>query len=98
MGGGKYKIVLEDKAQLCKVPHCRNFLAALQDKLKAKLDELAAQGLISEVQYPPDLVGPIVVGSKPASDDIRLCVEFRQLNRYSKREYYHSVQEAVQSI
>ena len=50
--------------------------------------ELVNNGIISSVSNPTDWCSPIVVTSKKNSDQIHLCVDFRQLNRTVARELY----------
>ena len=100
MPGEKFKIELESGCKPCKVPYARHIPMAYKAKLKDELDELVKDGIISPVTIPTDWCSPIVVTKKKSSDKIRLCVDFRQLNRSVSRELYptKSVLEACQSI
>ena len=98
--GEKFKIELESDAKPCKVRYARHVPMAYKVKLKAELDELVENGIISPVSKPTDWCSPIVVTNKKNSDNIRLCVDFRQLNRSVARELYptKSVLEVWHSI
>ena len=99
-GEEKYIIHLEENAIPCRVTKCRNVPFAYMDKLKEEIKKLTEEKIISSVTEPTEWVNPIVITPKKNSEDIRLCVDFRHLNKYCKREYYTSktVQEAVQMI
>ena len=60
------------------------------DKLKAELDLLQSQGVISPVTEPTEWCAPIVVTPKKDSEDIRMCVDLSRLNKYVRRERYQS--------
>ena len=100
MPGEKFRIELEANAKPCKVSYARHIPIAFKEKLKMELDTLVDNGIISPVSKPTDWCNPIVVTSKKNSDQIRLCVDFRQLNRSVARELYptKSVLEACQNI
>jgi len=100
MPGENFKISLEFDTKSCKVRYAQHVPMAYKAKLKAGLDELVKNGIISPVSKPTDWCNPIGVTSKKNSDKIRLCVDFRQLNRSVARELYptKSVLEACQSI
>ena len=100
MPGEKFRIELEANAKPCKVSYARHIPIAFKEKLKMELDTLVNNGIISPVSKPTDWCSPIVVTSKKNSDQIRLCVNFRQLNRSVARELYptKSVLEACQNI
>ena len=59
----------------------------VRDKLKDKLDELVAQGVITPVTAPTAWVSNLVVVDKP-SGDIRLCMDPNVLNQAIRREHY----------
>ena len=59
----------------------------VRDKLKKKLDELEAQGVVSPIVEPTVWVSHPVIVDKP-SGDIRLCIDPRHLNKAVRREHY----------
>ena len=63
----------------------RRVALPLLPKVKAKLEQLETQGVISKVDRPTDWCAPIVVVPK-SSGDIRLCVDLTKLNEQVKRE------------
>ena len=60
----------------------------LLPKVSKKLKYLVETDVIMPVDEPTDWCAPIVVAPKRNSDDIRLCVDLRRLNRAVKRERY----------
>lgn len=66
----------------------------IQRELKAELQSLEEQGIITPVSYPTEWCAPIVVAPKKGTDDIRMCVDLPHLNRYVKRERYQSATPA----
>jgi hypothetical protein len=60
----------------------------LQDKVRAKLDELLGLDVIRPVTTPTHWCAPIVVIPKQNSEDIRLCVDLTKLNESVMRENY----------
>ena len=105
MKGEKFKIALRDDAIPCCISKARQIPVAFQKALKNKLDELLAVGIITPVTEATEWVNPIVVEPKRDQNGefngiVRLCVDFRHLNKYCLREHYFSprVLDVVQSI
>ena len=94
MQGEEFHIQLSDDAKpfFVKIPRVIPF--AYRDKLKAELQTLQEQGIITPVTHPTEWCAPIVVTPKKDTDNIRLCVDLSRLNRYVKRERYHSATPA----
>ena len=59
--------------------------AALRDRVKAELDEMA--NVIRKVEGPTDRVSSMVVVEKP-HDKLRICLDPQHLNKAIKREHY----------
>ena len=82
MEGEKFHICLADNAE----PFCINTPRAVPfaywDKLKAELDLLQSQGVISSVTEPTEWCASIVITPKKDSEDIRMCVNLSRLNKY----------------
>jgi len=57
----------------------------LQDKVKAKIDELLEGDIIERVEGPTTWASPVVVAPKP-SGEIRLCVDMGRVNEAIIRE------------
>ena len=70
------------------VPAPRRVPFPLIPKLQAKIDRMLETDVIMPVTEPTDWCAPIVVAPKRHSDDIRVCVDLRRLNRAVKRERY----------
>ena len=69
-------------------PSPRSIPYAYRDKLKAELDLLESQNIITPVTEVTNWCVPIVVAPKKNSDRIRMCVGLSHLNRFVKRERY----------
>ena len=59
----------------------------VRDRLKSKVDDLVAQGLISPVTEPTPWVSNLVIVDKP-NGDLRLCLDPKSLNKAIQREHY----------
>ena len=73
---------------LCHHPRAVPF--TYRDKLKAELDLLQSQGIITPVTEPTEWCALIVVTPKKDANEIRMCVDLSRLNRYIRRERYQS--------
>ena len=87
MDGEQFHIALMEEAKpFCiKTPRAIHF--AYRDKLKAELETLQDQGIITPVMYPTEWCAPIVTPKKE-SESTRMCVDLLHLNQYVKRERY----------
>jgi len=94
MKGEKFKIVLQENATPCCVTKARKIPIAFEKALRDELDDLLKEGIISPVTQPTEWVSPIVVEPKKTDGQfngrVRLCVDFRYLNRYCMKEHYTS--------
>ena len=90
MPGETYTIKLRaDATPVCgNTPRRVPFLQ--RDALKVQLNKLHEQGIIIPVTEPIPWCSPIVVVPKKNSDDVPLCVDFTQLNKFVERERYQS--------
>ena len=104
MKGEKFKITLQDNATPCCLTKARKIPIAYEKALRDELDDLLKEGIISPVTQPTEWVSPIVVEPKKTNGQfngkVRLCVDFRHLNKYCMREHYSSpsVLETIQKI
>lgn len=105
MKGEKFKINLVAEAVPCCVTKARKIPVAYENALRSELDELLQEGIITPVTTPTEWVSAIVVEPKKDSTGqfngkVRLCVDFRHLNKYCLREHFttSSVLETIQSI
>ena len=90
MEGEPFKIILSSNAKPHSVSTPRRVPLPLMEKLRSELNELEESGIIKQITSPTEWCAPIVVASKKDSAKIRLCIDFRQLNQYVKRERYVS--------
>ncbi|GFT25449.1 transposon Tf2-6 polyprotein [Nephila pilipes] len=81
-----YHITLKDNSVLVIHPP-RRVPQALQPKLKSTLNNLEKEGIVSKVNKPTDWVQSLVIEEKP-NGNLRLCLDFRDLNKVIKREHY----------
>ena len=65
----------------------RSIPVGLRDKAHARLQEMLAQGVISEVEEPTAWCSGLTIAPK-ANNDIRLCVELTRLNKGVRREAF----------
>ena len=90
----KFKIILKEDAVPCRVTKVRKIPLAYEQALKEELDTLLEEEIISSVTEPTEWINPIVVEPKKTNgkfnDKVRLCVNFRHLNKYCLREHYTS--------
>ena len=70
----------EDAKAFCVKRHADAVLFAFREKLKAELEVLQYQGIITSATYLTELYAPIVVTVKKESDSIRMCVDLTHLN------------------
>ena len=90
MEGEKFKVSLEPGAKPFSVTTPRRIPLPLMDKLEKELKDLQDQGIIRPVTKPTAWCAPIVVAPKKDPNKIRLCVDFRGLNKFVQRERYQS--------
>ena len=90
MPGEEFHISVVANAQPFCVHTPRTIPFAYRDRLKAELDLLQSQNIITPVTEATTWCAPIVVTPKKNSDKIRLCVDLSHLNRFVIRERYQS--------
>lgn len=72
------------------VPHIqppRRVPRALHDRLKLKLEQLEAQGVIKKIEEPTEWLNPLVIVEK-SNGDLRLCLDPKYLNKAIQREHF----------
>ena len=83
---GKYKIILEENNY--PVKHCQRSVAvALQEKVNKKLNSLEEKGIIQK-NIRTNRVDILNGNSGEKNNDIRICLDPKDLNKYIKREHY----------
>ncbi|XP_072023159.1 uncharacterized protein [Amphiura filiformis] len=66
----------------------RRVPAAMQDKVKSELDRMVAMNVITPCKEPADWVSSMVATRKKQTDEIRLCIDPRDLNKALKRPHH----------
>ena len=66
----------------------RKIPVALQQKLKDKLKDMEQKGVIKKVHVPTEWVNSLVIVEKHDSNDIRICLDPRNLNKAIQREHH----------
>ena len=84
-GENFYISVMEEAVPFC-VKTLRAVPSAYHENLKAELELLQEQGIITPVKEVTEWCAPIVVTPKKDSKRIRMCVDLSRLNRYVRRE------------
>jgi len=89
MTGEPAKIELTPDAMPTSAGHYRSIADAYLEPLKRELDMQVAAGILEKMEKKPDAANywlhPIVVVPKKGTKDIRLCVDFRKLNKFCLR-------------
>ena len=85
-----FKIHLEPNAVPFSVTTPRRIPLPLMNNLRKELQNLQDLGIIRPVTEPTPWCAAIVVAPKKDPGQIRLCVDFRALNKYVRRERYQS--------
>jgi len=73
---------------------------ALRDKLKAELQSMESQGIISKVTEPTDWVNALVCVEKPKTGKLRICIDPKALNDAIKRPHYpmHDISDITSQL
>lgn len=73
---------------------------AMQDRVKAELDRMETLGVITPVSEPTDWVSSMVVTHKKDKQEIRLCINPKDLNTALKRPHHpmRSVEEVASQM
>ena len=66
----------------------RKIPLAMRDRVKQELDSMVAQGVISPITEPTDWCSNMVCAKKKNKDEIRLCIDPRDLNKALKRPHH----------
>ncbi|KAK0145197.1 hypothetical protein N1851_015902 [Merluccius polli] len=77
-----------DPEVLPAVKPARKIPVPMQDKVKAELTRMVDLGVITPVADPTEWVSSMVATHKKNSDDIRLCIDTRDLNKALKRPHH----------
>ena len=91
-GLGKLPVVYKMKLDpnISPVIHApRPIPVAIEHKVKEKLQEMVKQGVIAPVSEPTEWVSSMVTVRKKDTDEIRLCIDPKDLNCAILREHYY---------
>ena len=86
------KLSLTEGAETFRIRSARTVAIPLLSAVKENLQNLEENDVIEKVTHPTDWVSPMVPVAKPrhnaAKLEVRLCVDYRQLNRHLRRELF----------
>ena len=82
------KITLKEKKMQCLTVFQRQDVCLCLCSLKEELDRMVASGVITEIKGPTEWCAPIVAVPKKNKEQIRICVDLKNLTRAVKREKY----------
>ncbi|KAK3782887.1 hypothetical protein RRG08_002516 [Elysia crispata] len=83
-----YAIKLRPDAQPVSIYTARKIAHPLMGKVKAEIDHMLADGVISPVEEPTDWCSGIVVVPKADNSSVRICVDLTALNKAVLREVH----------
>lgn len=83
---GETKIVLKEES-VPKIHYRKRFPFLIMEKLKAELNEIGKNAIISRVDYPTDWVNNLQIVEKK-NGELRLCLNPRPLNACIKRDHF----------
>ena len=100
MKGDAFKINLKPDAQPYAQVKVRKIPVPYMDQLKKQLDKMERLGVTSAHEKPSTWCHPIVIAPKKNSDELRISIDFTNLNKFIQREFHSSNSpfEAVTSI
>lgn len=82
-----YNIKLKDNYQPVIHP-VRRIPYSYRKKVLAEIDRMEKLGIISKVDIPTEFVNSMVTVKKRNKDDIRICLDPKDLNKQIMREHY----------
>ncbi|KAJ8375814.1 hypothetical protein SKAU_G00063940 [Synaphobranchus kaupii] len=82
-----YTMKLGPEAQPVITP-ARRIPIAMRGKVKAELDRMTSLGVLGPVSEPSKWVSSMVATHKKKSDEIRICIDPRELNKVLKRPHH----------
>ena len=87
MVGPLVNITLNDGAVPYNCGVARRIPLALQDKVKAEIEQMEKDGIIIRETEPTDWCSPMVPVTKQ-NGRVRICVDLKRLNSNDKREHF----------
>lgn len=82
------KIILKEGAVPYSVSTARRVSVPMLPKVKKELERMVASGVITEIKEPTEWCAPMVPVPKKNTEQVRICVDLKNLNRAVKREKY----------
>ena len=78
----------------------RRLPLSLKQRIKTELDSMEKRGVISQVHEPTEWVSSMVAAKKKNKDEIRLCIDPRDLNLALRRPHHplKTVEEIMAEI
>ena len=94
-----YRMKLDPNVQPVIHPS-RRLPIAMEQKVKNKLDDMVKVGVIAPVSTPTQWVSSMVAVTKKDKDDIRICIDPKDLNGAILREHYpmQTIEEVVKHM
>ena len=83
----EHKIAINPDAKPT-VNRARRIPLSMEDKVRAELDKMEANDIISKVDQPTEWVSSMVVIEKK-NGQVRICLDPRELNKAIQREHHH---------
>ncbi|UYV70018.1 hypothetical protein LAZ67_7001483, partial [Cordylochernes scorpioides] len=83
--GYSHKVTLKDNYRPI-AQRCRRIPYAMVEAVNQELDKMLENGIIEEVHQGSEWVSNIIVVSKRDSEEIRLCIDLREVNKAILRE------------
>ena len=95
---GTHKIHLQEGGKTV-IHSQQKWPIAMHDKLKAKLDQMEKDEIITQVTEPTDWVNSLAYLWKPDSD-LQVCLDPKDLNKVTKRTYHNipTVEEVIHAF
>ena len=95
----KYKMTLDSKITPVVRPP-RRVPKPMEEKVKRELKRMTALGVITPVTEPTEWVSQMVSTRKKSSEDIRLCIDPKDLNMALKRPHHpmRTVEETIMNL
>ena len=95
----KYKMTLTKNATpIVRAAH--KIPVAIKDKVKAEINQMERDGIISSVTEPTDWVSNLVAAKKKGKDELRICLNPHDLNNVLKRPHHplKTVEEVLSDL
>ena len=94
-----YKITVDPQVNPV-IRSARRVPIAMKDRIKQELSSMVEKGVISKIEEPTEWVSNMVVAKKKNKDEIRLCIDPKDLNKAIKRPHHHlkTIEEVIAEL